>query len=206
MRSEPLTEDQKALVVANVKYAEILAMRRRTFWTSLEDRTQDAYLGLIDAARSFDPEKGCTFKTHAGRRIIGAMIDAEREAGVGPVVKISRRARENGEAEIKVVQIQAMDVPDQRGNRTLFASDLVFVDDSPPVSDDIDRRDAIDRALSGLPAKERAAVRLYWLDGMTKKQAAAVLDLSESRVSQMTTRTLPRLREHRALAPYAEVA
>lgn len=207
MRSEPLTEDQKRLVAEHVGYAEALARSRRNASVDVEDRIQDAYLGLIDAARSFDPARGVKFRTHAHQRVVGEILDAERGAGTGPAVKIGRRARKRGEAEIKVVSIQALDVTNgANAGRDGLAADFVFVDHEPPVADAVDRRDAIDKALLGLPEKDREAARLYWLEGRTMKQAGAAIGLSESRVSQLIARCLLCLHEHGALACYAEVA
>lgn len=207
MRSEPLTEEQKQLVAEHVGWAEKVAKRRINHCVSLEDRTQDAVLGLVDAARSFDPARGVKFETHAYARVIGEILDAERSAGTGPAVKISRRARENGYAEIKVTSVEACNMANNLGGgRDAIASDFLFVDDAPPIADAVDRRDAIDRALTSLSVKEREAVRLYWLEGRTMKQAAAAIGVSESRVSQVMSDVLPRLAKHRALASYAEVA
>ncbi len=44
----------------------------------VDDMEQDAALGLVDAARTFDRERGASFKTHAYLRARGAVLDGQR--------------------------------------------------------------------------------------------------------------------------------
>lgn len=200
---EPLTEDQRRLVAEHVEWAERVAKRHNSPMP-VEDRTQEAFVGLIDAARRFDPAWGVKFETYAGPRVVGAILDAGRRPGAA-VVQLGRAGRQRGEPEIRVTSVEASNMV-SRGGRDAIAADFLFVDDEPRCADAIDRRDAIDRALTAFAANERAVVRSYWLDGRTMKQTGADVGLSESRVSQMMTDVLRRLREHTALADYAGAA
>jgi RNA polymerase sigma factor for flagellar operon FliA len=44
----------------------------------LEDMEQDAALGVLDAARTYDRSRGTSFKTHAYLRARGAVLDGQR--------------------------------------------------------------------------------------------------------------------------------
>ena len=66
---------------------------------------------------------------------------------------------------------------------------------SNPVAD-IQRRDLKDLLTKGLSRAERLIVVLYYYEGMTMKEIGATLDLSESRVSQMHSSILERLKAH----------
>jgi RNA polymerase sigma factor for flagellar operon FliA len=59
---------------------------------------------------------------------------------------------------------------------------------------DIQRRDLRDLITKGLSRSERLIVVLYYYEGMTMKEIGATLDLSESRVSQMHSSILARLK------------
>ncbi|HYE60984.1 MAG TPA: FliA/WhiG family RNA polymerase sigma factor [Phycisphaerales bacterium] len=59
---------------------------------------------------------------------------------------------------------------------------------------DIQRRDLRDLITRGLSRSERLIVILYYYEGMTMKEIGATLDLSESRVSQMHSSILARLK------------
>lgn len=55
---------------------------------------------------------------------------------------------------------------------------------------------ALTAAIEALPERERLLVALYYHDEMTLKEIGAILDVSESRVCQLHTRALLRLRAH----------
>ncbi|MBI1190838.1 MAG: FliA/WhiG family RNA polymerase sigma factor [Tepidisphaera sp.] len=64
---------------------------------------------------------------------------------------------------------------------------------SNPLSD-MQRRDMKELITKGLSRAERLIVVLYYYEGMTMKEIGATLDLSESRVSQMHSSILARLK------------
>ena len=64
---------------------------------------------------------------------------------------------------------------------------------SNPVTE-MQRRDLKDLITKGLSRAERLIVILYYYEGMTMKEIGATLDLSESRVSQMHSSILARLK------------
>ncbi|WP_206108304.1 sigma factor, partial [Paludisphaera soli] len=97
--SKQLTEGQRRLVEEHVAYAEQMAEFRVGSLIPLEDRKQDAVMGLMDAARNFEPDvHGANFRTYAYKRILGAMIDAERERPMS-IVKLSRLAWSRADEE-----------------------------------------------------------------------------------------------------------
>ncbi|MBC7075081.1 MAG: sigma-70 family RNA polymerase sigma factor, partial [Syntrophomonadaceae bacterium] len=50
------------------------------------------------------------------------------------------------------------------------------------------------KAISRLPEKEKTVIYLYYYEGLTLKEIGAVLNLSESRISQLHTKSILRLR------------
>ena len=56
------------------------------------------------------------------------------------------------------------------------------------------RKDLRELITKGLSRAERLIVVLYYFEGMTMKEIGATLDLSESRVSQMHSSILARLK------------
>jgi RNA polymerase sigma factor for flagellar operon FliA len=50
------------------------------------------------------------------------------------------------------------------------------------------------KSINRLPEKERTVVYLYYYEGLTLKEIGAVLNLSESRISQLHTKAILRLR------------
>lgn len=193
---EPLTEEQRELCSKHLKLARTMAINRRSPFTSPEDRIQDACMGLIDAARDYDPSRGVVFAAYACRRILGAMIDAERERGTTIRTFRGRVPRRCYVAS----QADAEGKYDGRGS--MPGESVLFVAPEPAVTPG--DRDAIDVALRSLPDHQRYIVGRYYFSGKPQKQIGRELGLSESRVSQLLTDAEGVLFESPALADYRQ--
>jgi RNA polymerase sigma factor FliA len=87
------------------------------------------------------------------------------------------------------------------GGKELREIDVVREDDETNPLREMQRRDLKDLITKGLSRAERLIVILYYYEGMTMKEIGATLDLSESRVSQMHSSILARLKaqmQHRS--------
>ena len=62
-----------------------------------DDLIQSGMIGLLEAARNFDVNKGASFETFAGIRIRGAMLDEMRRGDWAPR-SVHRNARKIAEA------------------------------------------------------------------------------------------------------------
>lgn len=88
MKGPAVAMDKKGqeLVLRHMAYARNLAKKffreRQHVGTDFEDFQSAAYYGLCDAARRFQPQRGCAFVTFAYLRILGAMYDLLRHEGV----------------------------------------------------------------------------------------------------------------------------
>ena len=80
------------------------------------------------------------------------------------------------------------------GSRELREIDVVRDETQSNPLHEIQRRDLKDLITKGLSRAERLIVILYYYEGMTMKEIGATLDLSESRVSQMHSSILARLK------------
>jgi len=59
-----------------------------------------------------------------------------------------------------------------------------------------EQKEYLTRAMAKLPDKEKAVIALYYYEGLTLKEISLVLSISESRVSQLHTKAIFRLRGH----------
>lgn len=67
--------------------------------------------------------------------------------------------------------------------------------DSPELGPELEAvRSTLAEAIDQLPEKERTVIALYYYEGLTLKEIGKVLDLTESRISQLHTRAIARLR------------
>jgi RNA polymerase sigma factor for flagellar operon FliA len=88
-------------------------------------------------------------------------------------------------------------VGNQDGERTTRIIDLVCSKEAgtPSTSLEIDEmREILAEAIMNLPDKERTVVALYYYEDMTLKEIGRTLGVSESRVSQIHTKAMLRLR------------
>ncbi len=88
-------------------------------------------------------------------------------------------------------------VGSQDGERTTRIIDLVCSKEggSPSTSLEIEEmREILAEAIMNLPEKERTVVALYYYEDMTLKEIGRTLGVSESRVSQIHTKAMLRLR------------
>ncbi len=80
------------------------------------------------------------------------------------------------------------------GNRDVREIDVIKDDSQCNPAIDVQRRDLKELVTKGLSRAERLIVILYYYEAMTMKEIGATLDLSESRVSQMHSSILLRLK------------
>ncbi|WP_426190330.1 RNA polymerase sigma factor FliA [Massilia sp. DWR3-1-1] len=86
------------------------------------------------------------------------------------------------------------DFHDNEGNDSFL--DRYAVDDDDPLRAllDTDFRQAVIDAIDGLPPREKILMGLYYEEEMNLKEIGAVMGVSESRVSQLHTQAVARLR------------
>lgn len=180
-------------------------------------------LGLLDAVSRFDPVRGVVFRTYAEARIRGAMLDSLRNLDWAPRT-LRQRARELETATRRLEQALGraaeaeeicaeMQMPvaeyltllqDLRG---LSVAELESEDDEQirEIPDDPEQlplaryereeiRDRLCAAIDHLPPRERQVIALYYHEELTMKEVGAVMGLTESRVSQIHTQAVIRLR------------
>lgn len=87
------------------------------------------------------------------------------------------------------------------GNKEVTEIDVIGDGSQTDPYEDTQRRDIKETLIKGLSRAERLIVTLYYYEEMTMKEIGSTLDLSESRVSQMHSSILARLKaqmQHRA--------
>lgn len=104
MQREPLVARQRERIAAGLPFVESLARRVASSMPhsiELSDLVQDGMIGLIDAARRYDEERGIKFETFAERRVRGAMIDALRRDAWPRGVRRQRRELEAAREQLR---------------------------------------------------------------------------------------------------------
>lgn len=190
----------------------------------LDDLIQAGMMGLLEAARHYDATKGASFETYAGIRIKGYMLDEVRRNDwvprsvyrnsrlISEAVKIveNRLGREAKDSEIadelgiSITEYQSM-LTDSVGSHLYGFEDLGVTDDqlyhengviaephTKVMHDDMISRVA--DIIDGLPPKERIALSLYYEQDLNLKEIGEIIEVSESRVSQILSQATLRIK------------
>lgn len=106
MYSEVQTQGHDALVLKHsglVKRIAFHLLNRLPPSVQAEDLIQAGMIGLLEAARHYDPSQGASFETYAGIRVRGAMLDEIRRSDWTPR-SVHRKSREAAEALREIEQ------------------------------------------------------------------------------------------------------
>lgn len=180
-------------------------------------------IGLVQAADSWEPGRGLKFSTYAYTKIRGAILDELRRSDFLPrgrrekVRELDRAVNElmqrNGLAptpeEIAVELGTTLDEVDEILLAARTAGHASLEDDistplferlsdphcsDPQGSAEWDETKALlVNAIHELTDQERTVITLYYGEELLLREIASVLDLTESRISQIHTRALYRL-------------
>ena len=185
------------------------------------DLVSEGVIGLMDAIDKFEPERGLQFQTYAVPRIRGAIMDSIRAADWVPrSVRTQLRAVEQAAERLRLslgrtpteeeladeAGLTLAELRTARGRRTSVSSaadeELAQVGDHAPRLDEMfeadDTREELMLALARLPERDRIIMALYFFEGFTLGEIGLILDVTESRISQLRTRAMTALRGHLA--------
>ena len=163
--------------------------------------------GLIDAIEKFDLERAIKFETYAISRIKGAIIDELRSIDWVPrSVRAKARAierafskLENSLSEISRSSMAALDElwSPSGGGDQIALIDTIEDEDAPDPEFSLEQtemREALGEAIARLPEREKLVVTLYYYEELTLREIGEVIGVTESRVSQLHTKAVLRLK------------
>jgi RNA polymerase sigma factor for flagellar operon FliA len=195
------------------------------------DLINTGVIGLIEAFRNFDPDRGVKFETYAVPRIRGAILDELRSLDWVPR-STRAKAREIEKAllgfenefgrppsdeelaamlgiTVEELHLSLEDVSKttllsldemifrEEDNRQVPRLETVEDENANIILKDLERNElqaflviAIDR----LTAQEKLVIALYYYEELTLKEIGEVMKISESRVSQIHTKAVLKLR------------
>ncbi|WP_082676672.1 RNA polymerase sigma factor FliA [Thiomicrospira sp. WB1] len=190
----------------------------------VEDLIQSGIIGLMEAAQKFDANQGATFETYAGIRIRGAMLDEIRKGDWTPrsvhrksrevaeainqvESRLGREARDEEVAEHLGVslgdyyrmlqdtnssQLLSIDEPDHDE----LSEERMVSQNKTPIAElaEAGFHQALVAQIEHLPEKEKLVMALYYDEELNLKEIGQVLEVSESRVSQIHSQAIKRLK------------
>lgn len=182
----------------------------------IDDLIQVGLIGLLKAKEDYQADSGATFSTYATIRIRGAMMDELRardwlprsvQKNLGRVATAMRGAEQRlGRAPTDSEVASELGVSLNEYQEILgdvsFAR-LTPVEDIDTVAGDMEpdrevteslRATALSDAIKELPEKEQLMMSMYYVDNLNLKEIGLVLEVSESRVSQIHGQAIARLK------------
>lgn len=190
----------------------------------VDDLMQSGFEGLVQAMSSYDKARNISLEQFAKTRIRGAMLDDVRRMSQTTRTTISFK-REHASAIEKltirfgreptgkeVASYLGKDVDTYQKERLIVAGATTSTNDAGVMADDFDNKDEVEQSpedslekaellaalkasIEDLPERTQLVLSLYYHDELNLKEIAAVIDVTESRVSQILSETASKLRK-----------
>src|SRR3569623_1294001 len=205
------------------KYSSVIdrIVRRIVMRTGSQSAFDDLWaagaLGLMEASRRFDPSRGVTFETFVEHRIRGAMLDELRRMDHLPP-RLRSRTDDVQKARKQLSGQQGRDAsPEEEAAELMLDMEevgavealmephipldrwaqSVTTDEEAGSEDRLSRSQmvsALEGAIRTLPERLQTVLGLHYLEGLTYREIAKMLDVSEPRVCQLHSDGLRKLR------------
>ncbi|MDD3765741.1 MAG: FliA/WhiG family RNA polymerase sigma factor [Eubacteriales bacterium] len=183
-------------------------------------------LGLMDAIEKYDVEKNIKFETYASLRIKGAIIDQIRKQDWIPrnlrqkikMVEDAYSTLENRDGKApsdkemaQYLGISTLEVKkiitesytyqvismDEQLMDIMNKDELISKETSPEQDyENKELKKELAEIIDRLTPNEKMVISLYYFDELNQKEISNVMNLSESRVSQLHSRALIKIKSH----------
>ncbi len=180
-------------------------------------------IGLLDAVEKFDYKLGNKFETYANIRIRGSIVDQLRALDWIPR-SMRQKYKDLERATSKLQNIYGSEYTDEQLANELGISiddlsDLlhqistfavVSLDEKLSENNNIsikddgnipekelietEKKELLKEVIDSLPFKEKRIIELYYYSELTYKEISKVLEISESRISQLHSRAISKLK------------
>ena len=166
------------------------------FTTFAEMRVRGA---ILDSLRALD--WASRSMRRRGREVQAAFAALERERGLAATEEEVAAFLKIPLNELRGLlqtlnSLTRIDLDERNEETGLTALETISDDGASPLEkfEENQRRKILTKAIDHLPERERQVIALYYLEELTMKEIGAVLGVTESRISQLCTQALLRLR------------
>ena len=210
---------EEALLRENLPLVAAIARRYQNCGLAQEDMLQLGSIGLLQALRRFDPDRGLCFSTYAVPLIAGEIRRFLRDDGMvkfsretkSLALKIERIRREQGDLTVaelsSLLQVPAEDITAALASRTgALSLDAPTDEDGADLqtflgsADANTEQDALRRAelrelFAVLSERERQVLFLRYVRDRTQSEVGQRLGLSQVQISRIEKKALLRMRQ-----------
>jgi RNA polymerase sigma factor for flagellar operon FliA len=237
---EQISDDSEALVMQHLGLVKRVALHLKVRippFMELDELIQVGMIGLLEAARAFNPDKGVDFENFALSRVRGAILDEVRQLSYLPRSAVAFNKSESRATDALSTELGRAPTQSElaehlgddiesfhkkRGNASRFEtfSMEVVADEVMGIADERSRQPeaivehadfmrAVTQAIADLPERDQLLMQLYYVEELNLKEIGEIVGVTESRVSQLLTATVKKLRatlriEVEAKAPKAQ--
>jgi RNA polymerase sigma factor for flagellar operon FliA len=213
-----LREYQDSLAVEYLPAVKNLAYKMKSrlpLSVDFDDLVAVATEELIKVSRRYDVKQNDNFWGYARMRVEGAMLDYLRSLDI--VSRGDRKIIKDIDKEVQKYynehQIEpsdeylakVLDLPLKKIQKARIAGDIYSVmpiEEQLEVFDNINKKieeeeliDIIKKELSKMDKREQMVIQLYYFEELSLKEISEILDISESRISQIHKSVVRKIRE-----------
>ena len=181
----------------------------------IDDLISIATEELIKVARRYDSKLNDSFWGYVKQRVYGSMLDYLRNIDI--VSRGDRKIIKDIEKEIinyynkyqeepdNEYLAKKLDLPLKKIKKARLASEIYNVmpiEEQLNVFEDIEKKveeeeliDIIKKELKNMPKREQLVIQLYYFEELSLKEISKILDITESRISQIHKDVIRKIRE-----------
>jgi len=215
---QSIKEYQNSLAVDYMPAVKAMAAKLKERLPSsvdFNDLVSIGYEELVKLSRRYDPKKNSNFWGYAQKRIYGAMLDFLRSLD-----NLSRNDRKiikeidkiieeytakydhepNDEYLSEVLGVDRDKIKKARTSNEIYS--VMPIEDQLNYFEDVSKKiekeeliEAIMNVLSTLNKNEQLIIQLYYFEELSLKEIAEILEVSESRISQIHKKVIKKIRE-----------
>jgi RNA polymerase sigma factor for flagellar operon FliA len=222
---EDAQDNSEALVLAHLGLVKRVALHLKVRippFMELDELIQVGMIGLLEAARAYNPTKGIEFESFALSRVRGAILDEVRQLSYLPRSAVAFNKSENQATNALASELGRAPTQSEladhmgddldlfqkrRGNAKRFEtlSMEVMTDEVLGIADERSRQPdaivehqqfmgAVADAIAELPERDQLLMSLYYVEELNLKEIGEILGVTESRISQLLTAIVKKLR------------
>jgi RNA polymerase sigma factor FliA len=222
---EDAQDNSEALVLAHLGLVKRVALHLKVRippFMELDELIQVGMIGLLEAARAYNPTKGIEFESFALSRVRGAILDEVRQLSYLPRSAVAFNKSENQATNALASELGRAPTQSEladhmgddldlfqkrRGNAKRFEtlSMEVMTDEVLGIADERMRQPdaivehqqfmgAVTDAIAELPERDQLLMSLYYVEELNLKEIGEILGVTESRISQLLSAVVKKLR------------
>ena len=215
---ENLRTHQDALAVEYLPAVKNMAYKMKMRLPSsvdVEDLVAVATEELIKVARRYDPKKNDNFWGYVKQRVQGSMLDYLRSLDIvsrgdrkiikdieKEVIKYYNKYQKEPDNEylakqlnLSVEKIKKARLAGEIYNVMPIEEQLNYFENIQKKVEEEELIDIIKKELANMPKREQMIIQLYYFEELSLKEISEILDITESRISQIHKNVIRKIRE-----------